>query len=112
MITLTEFLLARIAEDQEEIENARLADAPEWWMPEHWNRERSLAECEAKRRIVELHADDEPICMGDYVAGLTHRQVIEVEAFNGVPVGYCDTLRALGSVYAGHPDFRKEWMSV
>jgi len=46
-MTLTEFLLARIAEDE--------ADVPTLGYTMHLTPERRLAECEAKRRIVELH---------------------------------------------------------
>ena len=55
---------------------------------------RVLAECEAKRQIVELHAEVEKagascaVCWEDYP---------------------CPTLRILTSVYADHPDFREEW---
>src|SRR5881398_3489394 len=54
-LTIAEFLLARIAEDVEDLEPSRIGDGPEWWMPDAWTRERGLAECEAKRKIVELH---------------------------------------------------------
>ena len=70
---------------------------------------RVLAECEAKRLVVGLHGDGEPNCMGGYVEGLTHRQIIETESYNGVATGYCDTLRALALPYADHPDYRDAW---
>lgn len=78
-LTLTEFLLARIAEDEE------------------WNRDnpggdpmkpgsikRTHAECEAKRRIV-----------GPWVG-----TVMEDGAW---------ALRVLATIHADHPDFREEW---
>jgi hypothetical protein len=70
---------------------------------------RVLARCEADRRIVGMHAPDkshpdpwahtvDPACTsyGDF----DHTIVYEDE---------CPTLRALASVYAGHPDYREEW---
>jgi hypothetical protein len=50
---------------------------------------RVLAECEAKRWIVErlMNHDDAGICQGTAVA----------------------LLRTLAQPYAGHPDFREEW---
>lgn len=62
---------------------------------------RVLAECEAKRRIVELHtpepfadAQDEMFCRHDQrTAG----------------VWPCDTMRLLSSVYADHPDYDEAW---
>src|SRR5689334_15491507 len=68
--TLTDFLLARIAEDEE---HARSATVPRalWprvvegvaehddaagWHVLHWDPARVLTECEAKRQIVALHA--------------------------------------------------------
>jgi hypothetical protein len=52
-MTLTESLLARIAEDE-----ASLPEGHDCWYPP----ERYAAECEAKRRIVELHHEYRGIC--------------------------------------------------
>lgn len=97
-MTIVEFLLARIAEDEQDIATARLDDEPEWWMPEQWTRSRALAECVAKRQIVALHNDmlKQELGNGDasaFGAGLMH----------------LDVLRSLASVYADHPDYREEW---
>lgn len=88
-MTVTEFLEARIAEDERE---ARVCLAS----PEHTMRRwvRMLAECEAKGRIIDLHA-----------------------AFGHSPEpGAGDAWRALGvalqdlaGVYADHPDYDKGW---
>lgn len=56
---------------------------------------RVLAECEAKRRIVELHP---PV--------IDNRQEVCVEEQAEWP---CPTLRALATVYAGHSGYREEW---
>lgn len=114
MSDLVEFLLARIGEDEE---SARQAGSGEWesWShraggvdlrdlvenrkrfaevpsdrDEHIARHspaRVLAECVAKRRIVE-HVEPDPLTLSpgdDYV------------------------LRLLAQVYADHPDYREEW---
>jgi hypothetical protein len=93
---LTEFLLARIPEDEAGAREAQaLANIytdPQWhWLVAHnggsrWQQTshdpaRVLAECEAKRRIVEWCSD-----------------------FMQWPPLY-----ALAAVYADHPDYREEW---
>lgn len=120
-LTLTDFLLARIDEDEDEAKaamgpaNSPMGDdaADEvLWMArnegvaeagiEHFARHdpaRVLAECEAKRRIVEAH--------GPYrMASLGY-----CSSCGDVPqVAYpCPTLRALAAIYADHPDYRVEW---
>jgi hypothetical protein len=99
MTTLTEFLLARIAEDEAVARAAR----PHEYLPTRDGRNlttidagdsarvgitsgRVLAECEAKRRIVNL--DDLDGAGED---------------------GHIHAVRCLASVYADHPDFREEW---
>lgn len=91
-MTLTEFLRLRIAED--------MADAMTGW---RWKtlpageyerlQARVLAECGAKRRIVEMawhHLGDD-----DYAWGMEEakRQILAV----------------LALPYADHPDYREEW---
>lgn len=118
-VTLTEFLLARIAEDEFEAAETKgragieFDGAVQWAYQaalrasdQHWHREqasrhiarwdpaRVLAECEAKRRIVERHhaAGRSGLC------DECHAQVWP-----------CPTLRALALPYADHPEFREEW---
>ena len=73
---------------------------PAEWMSVYYaptlTPERALAECEAKRRVVEEHSPyDEEWC----------------SSCGDVPqVDYpCLTVRALAAVYADHPDYRDEW---
>lgn len=81
---LTDFLLARIAEDQEAL--PVLGDEVEIIGGRYVNyRERVLADCEAKRRIVTVMQDN-PTDWG-----------VRVAAFY------------LAQVYADHPDYREEW---
>lgn len=103
-MTITEFLLARIADDEAEATAA------------HWARcgsmgwddstpcdcglpERTLAECEAKRRIV---ADRVRI----------DRSANEDEWSMGYSDANHDALRALAAVYADHPDYNPAWSTT
>jgi uncharacterized protein DUF6221 len=118
--TLTSFLLARIADDEDDAryatERGLLGEG--WDCSWAWqgvgqhesqprptrsfivegapSPDRVLAECEARRRIVELH-----------------------QVYNAFPdvtacgicgeSPYCATLRTLAAVYVDHQDYRKEW---
>jgi len=84
-MSIVEFLLARIAED-EEVAQARHDPA------------RVLAECEAKRRIVGLHErrPDWPDC----------QECGDRDYQKPWP---CSTLRLLALPYSDHPDYRPEW---
>jgi Family of unknown function (DUF6221) len=97
MSDLTDFLLARLAED-EAVASATLANfglardlkGPMLAHVTHFDPARILAECEAKRRIVGLKAQpSDPYTPGGYVTD--------------------EILLALAQVYADHPDYRKEW---
>jgi hypothetical protein len=98
-MTLTEFLLARIAEDDEigclgEGEYSTCADLTE----------RRVVECEAKRRIVAEHIENGGYCetCSDGYHGFDCEGGWE-EPFP------CPTLRALALPYADHPSFQEEW---
>ncbi len=95
--TPTGFLLARIAEDEavaraamvmgQGVDTIGTHSLPEF--AEHvtaWQPARVLAECEAKRQIVE---------------DATGQHTSSVE-------GYA-IMRILATVYADHPDYREEW---
>lgn len=138
MTTLTEFLLARIAEDEavvdtepdfiEDVDSARspgwgnrgecpicghfmfdgneVVTAEAWWdhVETYHKRTRALAECEAKRQIVEAWTRLE--------AGDTTQWVITGVWDEGL--GYAVSalefaLGCLAAVYADHPDFDPEW---
>jgi hypothetical protein len=155
-LTLTDFLLARIAEDEAVAQNA--------W-PDRWEQDgdrnsvqtaetglrggyeglhmgvanmamtvgsyraearnaahiarhdpaRVLAECEAKRRIVELHRIGDPdewdpdlwacrLCQWDEDCDSPKH-----DYQHGAGRFPCDTLRHLAAVYADHPDYRDDW---
>lgn len=89
-LTLIDFLLARIAEDKV------AAQAVEHWNPQAvLNGQplgpKLLAECEAKRRIVEAIDAGNPV--DEWMSALTLEWVTKV----------------LAAVYADHPDYRDEW---
>lgn len=81
MTTLTDFLLARIAEDEADVADPAAAL--------HYAPDRVLAECEAKRRIVERHSGCDEVSYGD--------------------TSTCPDARDLALPYADHPDYRPEW---
>jgi hypothetical protein len=120
MTSLAKFLLARIAEDeigprkwlerQRERTNALMAagePVPLNYRPaddiavDTWVLvpRRVLAECEAKRRIVEMHWDTDPSCA---------RCANPDDEMTNEPWP-CQTLRLLALPYADHPDFQPEW---
>ena len=103
MTDLTEFLLARIAEDQE------MAMQTEWPIVDfgtdenaafgyRWDPIRVLADLAAKRRIVEF-------MLGEDQAGSGQTNVEGVaRSLRAITV-----LRWLALPYADHPDYREEW---
>lgn len=98
-MTLTEFLLARIDEDEVVVFALDLVCPPgtrrrERLPPPVVTPDRVLAECKAKRRIVELHGND-------------WNPRGKCEACD--EVGPCDTLHALALPYADHPDYDEAW---
>jgi hypothetical protein len=110
VLTLTEFLLARIAEDED---RANLASATQWFTTHNiqgratkqygtltaefmirWDPARVLAECEAKRQIVAQCVD-----------GLR----CDMECLEGHGGNFDDILGALALPYTDHPDYCEEW---
>ena len=99
-LTLTDFLLARIAEDEAVANNVRPDELYQDRRGLGFGEEmgsplivvssgRVLAECAAKRRIVEREADTLARYPGNF-----HARV---------------TLRDLAAVYADRPGYREEW---
>lgn len=100
MSDLVGFLLARIAEDEAAARESVEYEENVWeaagWLPPS----RVLAECEAKRRIVEQYADAERRRVADPLdMAVAPRRVFALER----------VLRALALPYADHPDYREEW---
>lgn len=73
---------------------------PSEWRRSVWPPARVLRDVEAKRRIVERHAD----CGsgGGYCDDGGH-------GWDHLPGGGCAELADLAVVYADHPDYREEW---
>lgn len=88
-MTLTEFLLARVLEDETVASEMyrRVAGFPR--RNGKAAARRMVLECASKRRIMELHSDCEDVSYGD--------------------PSTCPTMTALAAAYAGHPEFREEW---
>jgi hypothetical protein len=97
VLTISEFLMARIAED----EGTRAVPGGGRWAvvtdQEVAEAERWKAECEAKRRIVDMFrntvTDEHGLPWGE----------------GGFGEAYCEALQHLATVYADHPDYRQEW---
>ncbi len=104
-MTLEEFLLAQIAKDEARArDEAVLRDGDPYYAPEgleqsefdrHINPARVLAECEAKRRIVNGWIDP----FGEWTA--TQAAAAAQQKAR--------TLRLLALPYADHPAFQEEW---
>lgn len=108
MTTLTDFLLARITEDEStaprvHCETCMYLDAGGDLEPcDCGQPTRVLAECEAKRRIVELHSGGAEWCGWTQGGDGTHDDM-------GNGPADCDTARALAQAYADHPDYDESW---
>ena len=92
-MTLSEFLLAQITEDEAVAQGALVADIATV-AHEHmarWNPDRVVAECEAKRRIVEW-------CVA-----------AEDRMQPPAPLIAMNVLAALALPYADQPDYLPEW---
>ncbi|WP_432244999.1 DUF6221 family protein [Arthrobacter sp. G.S.26] len=100
-MTISEFLEARIAEDEARA-NLTADTSPAQSPTARWAVARVLAECVAKRKILALHSaltysDEDP------------RFPIEPATClcKGAP---CPTLTALAASYSDHPAFLREWV--
>ena len=97
VLTLTEFLLARIAEDEDEAQRAASMSSNRTFERDNYGclliqPARVLADCEAKREVVRLY---------------------EVSDSKDMPVDAWVLMRramaTIAAVYSEHPDFRPEW---
>ena len=97
-LTLTEFLLERITEDEAE------SRVQTWGQPvprDCWEPERVRAECEAKRQLVAGFAEREHVGHpADVTADYYHQ---------GLTSAHDRTMRVLAAVYADHPDYLNDW---
>jgi hypothetical protein len=104
-VTITEFLLARIAERERSVDFVRDFIPDEGNQGEYIDPDRMLAECEAKRRIVELHAERDP-------EGLLYPGALPTCIICGGDDPYefpCDTVKALALPFVDHADYDEAW---
>lgn len=100
-LTLTEFLLARIAEDEQDAECV-LWDNGQGNVESYESR--VLAECDAKRRIVEEWRRAESL-----IDTLTQADQPDVDEWEAQSRALEVVLRTIAAVYADHPDYNEEW---
>lgn len=117
--TLTDFLLARIAD--REAAATKVGPARGFRAPSGEPHDgklvvtdtRAMAECEAQRRIVELHEATTKNPAFSTSPPFTPTCALCVSFHGDEECEHerypCGTLRALGAIYADHPDYRAEW---
>lgn len=98
-VDVTEFLLARLAEDEAALSEA---EAPGTTGGAADRTRRRRAELRAVRAVIELHRGAADIW--GFHGCLTCGNVADTT--DGYP---CPTVRALAAVHADHPDYRAEW---
>lgn len=109
MTTLTDFLLARIAEDEGGVRDWHLLSCDNLLCPECTAGpfpcncpapNRVLVDCEVKRWIIGTWASFESVKGGDLTTTLTA---------SGAAMGLGLAIRRLAFAYADHPDYQAEW---
>lgn len=111
-MTITEFLLARIAEDEaaanavdllssemEIISTHHLPEFADYML--RWQPNAVRAECAAKRAIIEQYETYGAAAQGAVSVAYTMARVSQ-RVMDGA-------LRALAAVYKDHPDYQEEW---
>jgi len=115
-VTLTEFVLNRIAED-EALARAGFSHPDRWvqvaapglvgGIPTGMSCPAVLAECAVKRRIIERRAYGGDGCGGHPGPYLPHADYGTHYCYRVDEDNY--DLRDMASIYANHPDYRQEW---
>jgi hypothetical protein len=127
---LAEFLLARITDEESLARDAASEGNPHRSGWQLWTNKvdttpggevlgprgsveahpsRVLAECEAKRRIVELHAITVTEDWINPIDGPAYRDDDHSCAICGWVRDACETVKLLALPYADHPDYEEEW---
>lgn len=108
-MTITEFLEARIAEDEKKaLRHQEYADKDGWGD----YVARVLAECAAKRSIIAEHVPVDYSGLGMESPNACARcgADLNMSDWDWVHDSFpCPTLRALAAIYADHPDYQQEW---
>lgn len=74
-----------------------------------WDPARVLAECEVKRRLVKMHADDQEHYCPSEDAGSEYYNYMNGWAEEKDNLQICPTLKLLALPYADRPGYREEW---
>jgi hypothetical protein len=111
-MTLTEFLLARIAEDEEMAESAASHNGGTVFARDNYGcllvqPARVLADCEANRAIVEAY--QQRWREADEAADARNQSLHSM--FASQATGLHTAVMAIAEVYAAHPDYREEWLA-
>lgn len=122
MITLKDFLLERIAEDEDFAQRAIDGHEPGFrWSPldtvdgphiAHWSPWRVLSGCVAKRLIIAAHRDVGPGVdkLSDPDGALKAHVCSTCGQYDEYAIDWpCYTLRVLALDWVEHPDYRNEW---
>ena len=113
-MNITEFLEARIDDDERRAGSgwSRLGDTR--WETDNYGRDfltpsAVLAECKAKRAILEEHG---PVEDRNWMGGESHNHLWcgSCGSLDDSPAPFpCETSKAIAAVYADHRDYRQEW---
>jgi len=113
-MTLTDFLLARVEEDEAAARDGGSHNYGGVFARDNYGcllvqPARVLAECAAKRAIIELHDALED---KGWQSGKDHAYLWcgSCGTLDDAPVPYpCETLETLATVYRDHPDYQPGW---
>lgn len=108
-MTITEFLLARIAEDEDQAHELIRRQRRKLTVRDvslgyvrAFDPKRIAAECAAKRRIVQLHSGEHECSIYDYDGSVFAFQWCS-DAMD------CSTMQLLAAVYTDHSDYDPAW---
>ena len=114
-MTITEFLLARISEDEATASLLSKGDAGHSpgtevytgteWVTTPLTTDRLLAECKAKRAIIERAIEIHDMIDGEWGGG----HEVSKEGWQDDNPG-TEVVQALAAVYADHSEYRQEWV--
>ena len=111
-MTITEFLEARIAEDEAGAINRVVLRCEDRRSLSMDDAERAHAECAAKRAIIAEHVPVDYSGLGMESPNACARCGADLNmsdwewAHDSFP---CPTLRAVAAIYADHPEYQQEW---
>lgn len=104
MVTLADFLLARVAEDEIAVAQA-VRDGDPWC---YSDPARVLAECEAKRRIIATSYSVGAMWDSEWGCGHSAEQIRDGKCERNTDTSEWGP-DALAEVYSDHPDYDERW---